>query len=273
MREHRVPLCGRALEVLDAARTLGDGDGLVFPMRSGRPISASTLPKMLQYHRIAAVAHGFRSSFRDWAAEETDHPREVIEAALAHVVQNKVEARLRPVGPVRASAAAHSAAESVTGGGRVRALRPMPDMLGPRRRILVSQPFRVQRGRRVAPPRRRARRAQIPVRAGLKIRTCPPGARRTACCPRRCSSSRSVMGAWFARRGCRDPRAAPQSARHAPPAPAGLGGRRGRRRAGDPHWPDLRVHRGGWSRYPVEVGQLRCQPTQNAPPAPPEIFR
>ena len=47
---------------------------------------------MLQYHGIAAVAHGFRSSFRDWAAEETDHPREVIEAALAHVIQNKVEA-------------------------------------------------------------------------------------------------------------------------------------------------------------------------------------
>ena len=38
-------------------------------------ISASTLPKMLQYHRVAAMAHGFRSSFRDWAAEETDHPR------------------------------------------------------------------------------------------------------------------------------------------------------------------------------------------------------
>ena len=91
-REHRVPLCGRALEVLDAARALGDGDRLVFPMRSGRPISASTLPKMLQYHKVAAVAHGFRSSFRDWAAERTDHPREVIEAALAHVVQNKVEA-------------------------------------------------------------------------------------------------------------------------------------------------------------------------------------
>ncbi|MCY3843633.1 MAG: site-specific integrase, partial [Acidobacteria bacterium] len=91
-REHRVPLCGRALEVLDAARALGDGKPLVFPMRSGGPISPSTLPKMLQYHKIAAVAHGFRSSFRDWAAEETDHPREVIEAALAHVVQNKVEA-------------------------------------------------------------------------------------------------------------------------------------------------------------------------------------
>ena len=91
-REHRVPLCGRAVEVLDAARALGDGDGLVFPMRSGRPIAASTLPKMLRLHRIAAVAHGFRSSFRDWAAEKTDHPREVIEAALAHVVPNKVEA-------------------------------------------------------------------------------------------------------------------------------------------------------------------------------------
>ena len=54
-REHRVPLCGRALEVLDAARALGDGSGLVFPMRSRRAISPSTLPKMLQYHAIATV--------------------------------------------------------------------------------------------------------------------------------------------------------------------------------------------------------------------------
>ena len=91
-REHRVPLCGRALKILDAARGLGSGNSLVFPMRSGRPISASTLLKTLNDLRIAAVPHGFRSSFRDWAAEKTDHPREVIEAALAHVVQNKVEA-------------------------------------------------------------------------------------------------------------------------------------------------------------------------------------
>ncbi len=91
-REHRVPLCRRAVAILDAARVLGDGGGLVFPMRSGRPMSATTLPKMLQQHEVAAVPHGFRSSFRDWAAEETDHPREVIEAALAHVIQNKVEA-------------------------------------------------------------------------------------------------------------------------------------------------------------------------------------
>ena len=85
-REHRVPLCGRAMEVL------GDGNRLAFPMRSGRSIATSTFPKMFQYHEVAAVPHGFRSSFQDWAAEMTDRPREVIEAALAHVVQNKVEA-------------------------------------------------------------------------------------------------------------------------------------------------------------------------------------
>ena len=45
-REHRVPLCGRALELLDAARKLGDGNRLVFPMRSGKAVAASTLPKM-----------------------------------------------------------------------------------------------------------------------------------------------------------------------------------------------------------------------------------
>ena len=44
---------------------------------------------------IAAVPHGFRSSFRDWAAEETDHPREVAEAALAHKVRNPIEAAYR----------------------------------------------------------------------------------------------------------------------------------------------------------------------------------
>ena len=49
----------------------------------------STLPKMLQQHGIAAVPHGFRLSFRRRAAEETDHSREVIEAALAHVAQTR----------------------------------------------------------------------------------------------------------------------------------------------------------------------------------------
>jgi integrase len=81
------------MEILEAARSLGDGRGpLVFPTPRGRPLDAQRLVQLLRTHQIAAVPHGFRSSFRDWAAEETNHPREVIEAALAHVVQNKVEA-------------------------------------------------------------------------------------------------------------------------------------------------------------------------------------
>ena len=93
LRDHRVPLCRRAAEVLDAARTLVDGSGpLVFTAGEGKPLSQNRLRRLLDKHHIAAVPHGFRSSFRDWAAEETDHPREVIEAALAHVVGNKVEA-------------------------------------------------------------------------------------------------------------------------------------------------------------------------------------
>ena len=89
-REHRVPLCGRALAILAVARALGDGP-LVFPSRSGRRLDLKQLRLLLERCGIAAVPHGFRSSFRDWAAEETDHPREVIEAALAHAVGNKVE--------------------------------------------------------------------------------------------------------------------------------------------------------------------------------------
>ena len=92
-REHRVPLCRRSARVLDAARALDHGRSpLVFPSRDGKPIGETRLPKLLQRHKIPAVPHGFRSSFRDWAAEETNHPREVIEAALAHAVTNQTEA-------------------------------------------------------------------------------------------------------------------------------------------------------------------------------------
>ena len=91
-REHRVPLSLRALEVIDAARSLADGNPLVFPNRWGNYIKDTFLSQLLKDLGIAAVPHGFRSSFRDWAAEETNHPREVVEAALAHVVRNQVEA-------------------------------------------------------------------------------------------------------------------------------------------------------------------------------------
>ena len=59
---------------------------------TGTPLPEKKLRRLLQDLSIAAVPHGFRSTFRDWAAEETNHPREVVEAALAHMVQNKVEA-------------------------------------------------------------------------------------------------------------------------------------------------------------------------------------
>ena len=91
-REHRVPLCRWAVAILDRAQALGNDSPLVFPTARGKPLKDMALSGLLKGLDIAAVPHGFRSSFRDWAAEETDHPREVVEAALAHVVRNKVEA-------------------------------------------------------------------------------------------------------------------------------------------------------------------------------------
>ena len=92
-RAHRIPLSGRATEIVDAARTLRAGSSpLVFPAADGARLPEKTLRRLLQQQGIAAVPHGFRSTFRDWAAEKTNHPREVVEAALAHVVHNQVEA-------------------------------------------------------------------------------------------------------------------------------------------------------------------------------------
>ena len=94
----REPLCRRAVEILDHARRLGVDStgvmpsGLVFPSQRGKAIADARLSGVLQQLGIGAVPHGFRSSFRDWASERTDHPREVIEATLAHVVRNQTEA-------------------------------------------------------------------------------------------------------------------------------------------------------------------------------------
>ncbi|MDE2664267.1 MAG: integrase arm-type DNA-binding domain-containing protein [Gemmatimonadota bacterium] len=94
-REHRVPLCPRAMEILDRARTIDCDGPFVFTRGGAKPLSEKTLRRLLKKHEVPAVPHGFRSSFRDWAAEKTDHPREVVEAALAHVVHNRVEAAYR----------------------------------------------------------------------------------------------------------------------------------------------------------------------------------
>ena len=81
--EHRVPLCGRALEILDEARAIDGGSGLVFPSpsRAGRPMSDMTLTAVLRRIGVAdrATVHGFRSSFRHFAAECTHAPHAVME--------------------------------------------------------------------------------------------------------------------------------------------------------------------------------------------------
>jgi integrase len=95
-KEHRVPLSARALEILAALHDEG-AEGFVFQgRRKGQPLSNMALLMALRrMGRGDLTAHGFRSTFRDWAAESTAFPHEVAEMALAHTVGNKVEAAYR----------------------------------------------------------------------------------------------------------------------------------------------------------------------------------
>lgn len=91
-RPHRVPLSPRAVEVLKAAEMLRDQSGLVFPgSKAGRPLSDMTLSKLVKELGFDADVHGFRTSFRTWAQEQTNFPREVAESALAHLSGDAVE--------------------------------------------------------------------------------------------------------------------------------------------------------------------------------------
>ena len=90
-REHRIPLSRQAMDVLTAAQALGDGTGLIFPSQRGMALTDSTVSKLARENQIGCVPHGMRSSFRMWAAESTDVPREVCEFALAHVVGSAAE--------------------------------------------------------------------------------------------------------------------------------------------------------------------------------------
>lgn len=91
-KPHRVPLSSRAVAILKEAETLRDGTGLVFPSPRGKTLSDMTLSKLVKELGYDADVHGFRTSCRMWAQEQTNYPWEVAEAALAHVVKNKAAA-------------------------------------------------------------------------------------------------------------------------------------------------------------------------------------
>jgi integrase len=92
-REHRVPLSDRVLDILSALPREG---GYVFPgARKGVPLSNMAMLELMRGMRPGYVPHGFRSTFRDWAAERTNYPNHVAEMALAHAVGDAVEAAYR----------------------------------------------------------------------------------------------------------------------------------------------------------------------------------
>jgi integrase len=96
-RDHRVPLPDRAVEILKSMPREGDGKGFVFPGAKARlPLSNMAMAELLKgMNGNGYTVHGFRSTFRDWAAERTSYPREIAEAALAHMLKDKTEAAYR----------------------------------------------------------------------------------------------------------------------------------------------------------------------------------
>jgi integrase len=96
-KEHVVPLCDRALTIIEAMRQRATGDLVFNGDVDGRPVSDTAMTKALRLASPdkAATLHGLRSMFRDWCGDQTDTPREVAEAALAHAVGNAVEQAYR----------------------------------------------------------------------------------------------------------------------------------------------------------------------------------
>jgi integrase len=93
-REHRVPLSELAVRLLKGLPRLKDNP-LVFPAPRGGILSDMAIAQVMRRMKVDAVPHGFRSTFRDWAGERTNYPREIAEAALAHTLESKVEAAYR----------------------------------------------------------------------------------------------------------------------------------------------------------------------------------
>lgn len=90
-KEHRVPLSAAALAIL-AGLPRFHGSAFLFPSPSGETLSDTALLMVLRRMKVAAVPHGFRSTFKTWASEMTAFPRNLIEASMAHALENKTEA-------------------------------------------------------------------------------------------------------------------------------------------------------------------------------------
>lgn len=92
-KEHRVPLSSRAVSILESLQPLGSE--YLFPGAKGGKLSGMAMGMLMRRMKVDATVHGFRSGFRDWAAECTGYAHEVAEMALAHTIENKVERAYR----------------------------------------------------------------------------------------------------------------------------------------------------------------------------------
>jgi len=95
-RDHSVPLSAQVQQLLGVIPRFGDGTDFLFPNSRGTGVlSDMAMTQTMRRLGLEYVPHGFRSTFRDWAGDSTEYPRELAEAALAHTLQNKVEAAYR----------------------------------------------------------------------------------------------------------------------------------------------------------------------------------
>lgn len=95
-RDHRIPLSDRAMAILEARQQMATGDLVFEGEKEGKPISDTAMVKALRAASGGTeTLHGLRSTFRDWAGDATNHPRDIIETALAHILKNKTEAAYR----------------------------------------------------------------------------------------------------------------------------------------------------------------------------------
>ena len=90
-KPHTVPLSKQALQLIAAIEPTAGSD-LVFPSPRGKVLSDMTLTAVMRRMQLEAVPHGFRSTFRTWGGEQTAYPRDLLETALAHTLESKVEA-------------------------------------------------------------------------------------------------------------------------------------------------------------------------------------